>query len=347
MLIVMKLDASSENIEQVKEMVLRFSCESKVVVNQSRTMIHLFCDQSNAVNAANIANIDVDLFRILNGVESVVSVTSRRSLVGRETQKEDTMIRVGGVTFGPQTFVIIAGPCAVESEAQTLRIAHAVKNAGAHILRGGAYKPRTSPYSFQGLGREGLKILKKAGQETGLPVIIEALDSESLQLVSETADMIQIGTRNMQNYSLLKECGKLKKPIMLKRGMSSTIDEWLMAAEYILNEGNPHVLLCERGIRSFDSKYTRNVVDLGAVPVVKGLSHLPVAVDPSHGTGRRDMVESMSLGAVAVGANAVMIDVHDQPEDSMCDGAQAIAPEHLTSMIARMKAIASFLGKEV
>ena len=246
-------------------------------------------------------------------------------------------------SFGPRNLVIIAGPCAVESEEQTLRIARRVKEAGADVLRGGAFKPRTSPYSFQGLGLEGLRILRRASEETGLPTITEAVDLASLALVAEYADIVQIGARNMQNFSLLQQAGKLKKPVMLKRGPSATIDEWLQAAEYLLHEGNDQVILCERGIRSFDSQ-TRNMLDLSAVASVQLLSHLPVVVDPSHGTGKKQLVAPMAQAAVAAGANAVMIDVHDRPREALCDGAQAISPEEFAALVPVLRQIRAAVG---
>ncbi len=260
------------------------------------------------------------------------------SLVGRKSPNHKTEIRVGDVVIGGNSFVVIAGPCAVESEEQTIRIAHAVKAAGGQILRGGAFKPRTSPYSFQGLGLEGLKILKKAREATGLPLITEALDIKSLEVVYEYTDIIQIGARNMQNYALLQEVGQLRKPVLLKRAMSGTLDEWLMAAEYILERGNSEVILCERGIRSFDS-HTRNMLDLTAVPILKNLSHLPVVVDPSHGTGRRELVAPLSRASLVVGASGIMVDVHDRPQEALCDGPQALLPQDFSDLVVSLRAL--------
>ncbi len=250
-------------------------------------------------------------------------------------KKAKTIVKVGEVEIG-KDFVIMAGPCSVESEEQTLTIAHAVKKAGANILRGGAFKPRTSPYSFQGLGLKGLKILAKAREETGLPIITEVIDPRDVQWVSEFVDILQIGARNMQNFSLLKEVGRVNKPVMLKRGMHSTIVEWLSCAEYILKEGNPNVILCERGIRSFET-YTRNTLDLSAVAAVKTLSHLPVIVDPSHGTGKPELIPPMSLSAIASGADGIMVEVHHKPEEALSDGAQALLPDQFEKLVSQTR----------
>jgi 3-deoxy-7-phosphoheptulonate synthase len=245
-----------------------------------------------------------------------------------------TLIRVGEVTIG-EGFTVIAGPCSVESEEQTLETARRVKEAGAHLLRGGAFKPRTSPYAFQGLGIKGLQILEKAKKETGLPVVTEVLDPRDVSWVAEYVDVLQIGTRNMQNFSLLKEVGKTNKPVLLKRGMYSTLSEWLNCAEYILAEGNPNVILCERGIRSFDT-YTRNTLDLSVVPAVKEVSHLPIFVDPSHGTGKLSLIEPMSLAARAAGADGIMIEVHCNPAEALCDGDQSLSPEMFASLMHKL-----------
>jgi len=245
-----------------------------------------------------------------------------------------TIIRVGGVSIG-EGFTVIAGPCSVETEEQTLKTAHQVKEAGAHLLRGGAFKPRTSPYAFQGLGIKGLQILEKAKKETGLPIVTEVLDPRDVSWVAEYVDVLQIGTRNMQNFSLLKEVGRTKKPVLLKRGMYSTLSEWLNCAEYILAEGNPNVILCERGIRSFDT-YTRNTLDLSVVPAVKEVSHLPIFVDPSHGTGKLSLVEPMSLAARAAGADGIMVEVHCNPAEALCDGDQSLNPEMFASLMNKL-----------
>jgi 3-deoxy-7-phosphoheptulonate synthase len=261
-------------------------------------------------------------------------------LVARET-KARTVVNVSGVGIG-RDFVVIAGPCSVESETQLLETARAVKASGADMLRGGAFKPRTSPYAFQGLGIQGLKILEKARQETGLPIVTEVVDPRDVSWVAEFADVLQIGTRNMQNYSLLKEVGKSGRPVLLKRGMYSTLEEWLNCAEYILSEGNPDVILCERGIRTFET-YTRNTLDLSAVPSIKELSHLPIIIDPTHSTGRISLIESMSMAAAAAGADGMIVEVHHKPEEALCDADQALTPDIFATMMKRVRPLTTFL----
>ena len=261
-------------------------------------------------------------------------------LVSQETARR-TIVNVSGIEVG-RDFVVIAGPCSVESEAQILDTARAVKAAGADMLRGGAFKPRTSPYSFQGLGIQGLKILAKARQETGLPIVTEVVDPRDVSWVAEFADVLQIGTRNMQNFSLLKEVGKSGRPVLLKRGMHSTLEEWLNCAEYILSEGNPDVILCERGIRTFET-YTRNTLDLSAVPAIKELSHLPIIIDPTHSTGRISLIASMSMAAVAAGADGMIVEVHHKPEEARCDADQALTPDIFSNMMKRLRPLKSFL----
>ncbi len=261
-------------------------------------------------------------------------------LVARETQK-GTVVNASGVEIG-RDFIVIAGPCSVESETQLLETARAVKAAGADMLRGGAFKPRTSPYAFQGLGLQGLKILAKARQETGLPIVTEVVDPRDVSWVAEFADVLQIGTRNMQNFSLLKEVGKSGRPVLLKRGMYSTLEEWLNCAEYILSEGNPDVILCERGIRTFET-YTRNTLDLSAVPAIKELSHLPIIIDPTHSTGRISLIESMSMAAAAAGADGMIVEVHHKPEEALCDADQALTPALFAHMMKRLRPLKSFL----
>lgn len=257
--------------------------------------------------------------------------------------QERTRIKVKDLTIG-EGFTVIAGPCSIESEEQTIETAHKVKKAGADIIRGGAFKPRTSPYSFQGLGIKGLQILEKAGKETGLPVVTEVLDPRDVSWVCEYVDILQVGTRNMQNYSLLKEVGKSGKPVLLKRGMFSTLSEWLSCAEYVLAEGNPDVILCERGIRTFES-YTRNTLDLAVVPSIKEVSHLPVIVDPSHGTGRLSLIEQMSLASVAAGADGVMVEVHRNPSEALCDGDQSLTPQMFTKMMKKLRQLQDCMVK--
>jgi 3-deoxy-7-phosphoheptulonate synthase len=253
-----------------------------------------------------------------------------------------TVVKVGSVEVGG-SFTVIAGPCAVESEEQTLRTAQAVKASGADMLRGGAFKPRTSTYSFQGLGIEGLKILERAGRETGLPVVTEVLDPRDVSWVAEYADMLQIGARNMQNFALLKEVGRVRRPVLLKRGMHSTLEEWLNCAEYVLGEGNPNVILCERGIRTFEN-YTRNTLDLCAVPALRELTHLPVIVDPTHATGKPSLVAPMSLGALAVGAQGIIVEVHCNPSEALCDADQALTVEMFGSLMRRLRPLEGFLA---
>ncbi|MFZ7127228.1 MAG: 3-deoxy-7-phosphoheptulonate synthase [Desulfobacterales bacterium] len=252
-----------------------------------------------------------------------------------------TVIRVGPVAFG-RDFVVMAGPCSVESETQTIETARAVRAAGADMLRGGAFKPRTSPYSFQGLGLEGLKILHRAGEETGLPIVTEVLDPRDVSWVAEFADVLQIGTRNMQNFSLLKEVGKAQRPVLLKRGMFSTLEEWLNCAEYILSEGNPNVILCERGIRTFEN-YTRNTLDLSAVPAIRELTHLPIVIDPTHSTGRLSLIGPMSLASVAAGADGLLIEVHYDPQAALCDADQALTPDMFEDLMARLRPLRAFM----
>ncbi|OPY81247.1 MAG: Phospho-2-dehydro-3-deoxyheptonate aldolase [Syntrophorhabdus sp. PtaU1.Bin153] len=257
-------------------------------------------------------------------------------------EAERTIVQVGQIRIG-EGFCVIAGPCSVETEAQTIETARAVKEAGADMLRGGAFKPRTSPYAFQGLGLKGLKILRKAREETGLPIVTEVVDTRDVLWVSEFADVLQVGSRNMQNFSLLKEVGKSKKPVLLKRGMNSTIDEWLNSAEYILDAGNPNVILCERGIRTFET-YTRNTLDISAVPALKELTHLPVIIDPSHAAGRVSLIQSLSLAAVAAGADGVMVEVHINPEEAICDKDQALTPGQFAGITKRIGMLHQFMA---
>lgn len=329
----MKLEHKKEDLDALINKIKAMKLTPNIIPGEQNVAIGI---------TNNTAAIDPQEFIGLDGVKECVPITKPYKLSGRDFKKEDTIIKVKGATFGGNNFVVMAGPCAVESEDQTMRIARHCKEAGAHVLRGGAFKPRTSPYAFQGLEEEGLKILQKASKETGLPVISEALDLRSLELVNKYADIIQIGTRNMQNFKLLEEVGHLKKPVMLKRGFSATIDEWLAAAEYIMQNGNHQVILCERGIRSFD-KHTRNLLDLAAVPVVQGLSHLPIVVDPSHGTGHKYLVNPMSRASLAVGANAIIVDVHDRPHEALCDGPQALSPDNITELVKTLKITANAL----
>ncbi|MBV9487235.1 MAG: 3-deoxy-7-phosphoheptulonate synthase [Frankiaceae bacterium] len=294
---------------------------------------------------------DVSHFETLNlealpGVNNVVRISSAYKLVSRENHPETSTVKVAGVPIGPDTFTLIAGPCAVETPEQTLAAAHMAKQAGAALLRGGAYKPRTSPYAFQGLGEEGLKILAQAREETGLPIVTEVVDAQDVALVSQYADMLQIGTRNMQNFALLQAAGSAGKPVMLKRGMNATIEEWLMAAEYIAQRGNLDIVLCERGIRTFETAY-RNTLDISAVPLVHSLSHLPVIVDPSHAGGRRELTVPLARAAIAVGADAVMVDLHPEPGAALCDGPQALVDVDLEELAKAVREIPPMLGRTV
>lgn len=279
-------------------------------------------------------------------VEKVVFVTRPFKLVGREFHPENTVITVGDCPVGGTEIAVMAGPCAVESEQQLMESARAVKSAGARILRGGAFKPRTSPYSFQGLEKEGLRLLSRVRRETGLLVVTEVMDQFTVEQVAECADILQVGTRNMQNFYLLRELGKIRKPVLLKRGMSATIEEWLMAAEYIMSGGNYQVILCERGIRTFEP-YTRNTLDLSAVPLVKELSHLPVIVDPSHGTGKKSLVPAMCKAAIAAGADGLMVEVHPSPREALSDGPQSLNREEFSKLMTDLKGVAQVVGRSI
>ena len=329
MLVVMTLEASQEDIDRVIAAITKHGFTPLPIPGGQRVSIGIL---------NNKGPIDGSLFLGLPGVKEAIPVTRPYKLVSREFHPEETVIRIGDVTLGPGTLTIIAGPCAVESEEQALTIAEHVKKAGADLFRGGAFKPRTSPYSFQGLGKEGLKILARVREATGMSVVTEVLDYENFDLVEEYADVIQIGTRNMQNFSLLRRAGLSEKPILLKRGMAATIDEWLMAAEYILSEGNAQVILCERGVRTF-VHHSRNTLDLSAVPVVQNESHLPIIVDPSHAAGRRDQVIPLSRAAVAVEAHGLMVEVHHAPEKALSDGAQSLYPGQFEGLCQQARAI--------
>jgi 3-deoxy-7-phosphoheptulonate synthase len=294
----------------------------------------------------NKGGLDPGLFETLPGVADAIRVSQPFKLVSREVKEEDTVLDVGGVPLGGKAIAIMAGPCSVESREQILEAAHAVKASGARFLRGGAFKPRTSPYEFQGLAEEGLKLLALAREETGLKIVTEVMDVETLPLVSDYADVLQIGARNMQNFSLLKQLGAIRKPILLKRGPSATIKEWLMAAEYILSRGNYQVALCERGIRTFETM-TRNTLDLNAVPVLKGLTHLPVVVDPSHGIGLRAHVAAMARAGVAAGADGIIVEVHPRPDRALSDGHQSLTPREFDDLVKQVRVIAGAIGRDV
>jgi 3-deoxy-7-phosphoheptulonate synthase len=336
-LIVMKQDATPEEIQGVSRAIEARGFRAHPIPGAQRTAIGI---------TGNRGAVDRPVFESLPGVLEVIPVTHGYKLVSREVKPEDTIVEVGGVRIGGKALVIAAGPCAVESRDQLLTVARLVKKAGAALLRGGAFKPRTSPYSFQGLGKEGLEILAVAREETGLPVMTEALDPEGVDLVEEYADIIQVGARNMQNFSLLRRCGRASRPVLLKRGLAATLEEFFMSAEYILAEGNYQVILCERGVRTF-SDFSRNTLDLSVVPAVKGLSHLPILVDPSHGTGRRDKVAPMSRGAAAVGADGMLIEVHHDPDAALSDGPQSITPEMFESLMGELRQMAPILGRSL
>jgi len=336
LLIVMKVDATAEEVRNVEERVRTLGFKPNRIPGSERTAIGV---------TGNHGPIDPAEFDGLPGVKEAIRVTRPYKLVSREVKAADSVIEVGGKPIGGRRVAIIAGPCAIESEAQTRTIATAVAEAGADFFRGGAFKPRTSPYSFQGLGLEGLKILAAVRKETGLPVITEAVDEESMTMVEDYADAAQIGARNMQNFSLLKRAGRARLPIFLKRGLSATLEELLMAAEYIVSEGNYRVFLCERGVRTF-ADHSRNTLDLAIIPSVKAVSHLPILVDPSHGTGRRDKVLPLSYAAVAAGADGIMVEVHHEPHRALSDGPQAILPEDFARLVKDVRAVAALFGRD-
>ncbi|TDI12790.1 MAG: 3-deoxy-7-phosphoheptulonate synthase [Acidobacteria bacterium] len=337
MLIVMHSDATDAEIRSVMDRIESLGYRAHPIPGSLRTAIGI---------TGNKGSLERGEFEVMPGVDQAVPVTKPYKLVSREARDERTCVNVAGVPIGEGTFTVIAGPCAVESREQLFEVAEQVKKAGAHLLRGGAFKPRTSPYSFQGLGEEGLKHLAAARKEFDIPVVTEAMDSEGVKLVEEYADAIQIGARNMQNYSLLKAAGRARKPVFLKRGMSATLDELLMAAEYIYSEGNYQVFLCERGVRTF-SMHTRNTLDLSVVPAVQEHSHLPILVDTSHGTGRRDKVPALSLAALAVGSDGLMVEVHHDPDKALSDGPQALFPEMFSKLMADLKAMAPLVGRTI
>ncbi len=324
MIISMKPGATSEQIEHVCERIRSFGYKVHSIQGEERVVI-------GAVGVGDVTTA-VEQLESAPGVDRVVPISQPFKVVSREMQAHRTVIRVNGCAIGGGDFAVMAGPCSVESEEQILATAQAVKAAGAHILRGGAFKPRTSPYDFQGLEEEGLKLLRKAKQATGLAIITEVMTDSDVELVGEYADVIQVGARNMQNYALLKRLGTLSKPVMLKRGFSSTLKELLLSAEYMVTKGNTQVILCERGVRTFET-YTRNTLDLAAVPALAELTHLPIIVDPSHGTGKRSLIPSMARAAVAAGADGIMVEVHPCPERAFSDGAQSLTLEGFAEMM--------------
>ena len=337
MIIVLKKNATEAQIKHIVEKIKTLGLKPMLSKGVERTIIGVIGEE--------------DILRsqpleIFPGVEKVMPVLAPYKLVSREFKKEDTVIDVSGIKIGGREIVIMAGPCSVESMPLLLKIALSVKKTGANVLRGGAFKPRTSPYAFQGLGREGLGYLKEVSKKTGLKIVTEVMDPRDVPLVAEYADILQVGARNIQNFNLLKELGLLKKPVLLKRGMMSTIKELLMSAEYILSSGNFNVILCERGIRTFEEQ-TRFTLDLSAIPVVKNLSHLPIIVDPSHGTGKWGLVSAMSKAAIAAGADGLIIEVHSDPENAFSDGLQSLLPENFAKMMQELKKVAKAVGREI
>jgi len=338
MIIVMSHSATDPQIEHVIDKVHSYGLRTHPIYGVQKTVIGIVGDDKTRV---------IENMKGMAGVEAIIPILQPYKFAGREAHPEDTVIKFdNGVMVGGKDVVVMAGPCAVEERGQLLEIARRVRNAGAKMLRGGAYKPRTSPYSFQGLGEEGLKYLREAGDETGLLVITEITDPRNVELVSQYADILQVGARNMQNFVLLTEVGISGHPALLKRGPSSTIDDLLLAAEYVIIEGNRDVILCERGITTFET-YTRNTLDLSAVPSVKHLSHLPCVVDPSHATGRSHLVEPMSLAAIAGGADGIIVEVHPNPDQARCDGPQSLTLEQFDSMMEKLKAIAPIVGRSL
>jgi 3-deoxy-7-phosphoheptulonate synthase len=334
----MAAGATPEQIDAVCAEISAMGYTPHAMPGPTRTAIGITGNQGPVEQAARIER--------LPGVGQLIRVTSPYKLVSREFHEADTVVQVGGTPIGGPGVTVIGGPCTVESREQTLSVARAVAAAGATILRGGAYKPRTSPYAFQGLGEQALQILAEARAATGLPVVTEVMDTETLPLVAEYADMLQIGARNMQNYALLKAVGRAGRPVLLKRGLAATVKDLLLAAEYVLNEGNPNVVLCERGVRTFEDT-NRFTLDLGAVPVIKGLSHLPVIVDPSHASGRWEQVLPMSRAAVAAGADGLIVEVHDNPAFAVCDGQQSLVPERFATMMEQVRRVAAALDRPV
>ncbi|HYU25677.1 MAG TPA: 3-deoxy-7-phosphoheptulonate synthase [Thermoanaerobaculia bacterium] len=337
MLVVMEAGARPEQVEAVVRHIEKMGLRAHPIPGANRTAI-------GVTGAQGVA--DPSIVETFPGVREVIRVSHPYKLVSREAKPDDTVISVGGVDVGGNGIVVIGGPCAVESLDQTRTIADGIKHGGGQLLRGGAYKPRTSPYSFQGLGEEGLEILARVREEFDLPVVTEAIDEASLKLVDAYADCIQIGARNMQNFSLLKAAGRARKPVLLKRGMAATLEELLLSAEYIMSEGNYNVMLCERGVRTF-ADHTRNTLDLSVIPAIKRISHLPILADPSHGTGKRNKVAPMSRAAIAAGADGVIIEVHHKPEEALSDGPQSILPEAFAQIVREVDAIAQVVGRSL
>ena len=334
----MEHDATAKDVERVVSIIKEMGYEARPMPGAQRTAVGL---------VGNDGRVDASRLEGLSGVAQIIHVTQPYKQVSREWRAENTVVEIApGVSVGGNTVVVIGGPCSVESEEQILAAARIVKAAGGTALRGGAFKPRSSPYSFQGMGKKGLELLARAKKETGLPIVTEAMDDDGAKMVAEVADCIQIGARNMQNYSLLKTVGRLKKPVLLKRGMAATINDLLLSAEYILAEGNGNVILCERGVRSFDPA-ARNMLDLTAIPIVHRLSHLPIIADPSHGTGLRDKVIPMARAAVAAGADGLLIEVHPEPDRALSDGAQSLYPDQFAQLVGELRAVAAAIGRTI
>ncbi len=337
MIVVMKLKSAKEEINDVQERLEGMGFRIHPIIGTDRIVIGAIGDRQAILNSG---------IEVMPGVEQVIPIMKPYKLASRELNQEDTIVEVEDVKIGGKDLVVMAGPCAVEGMEQLLEIAHMVKDAGAKILRGGAFKPRTSPYSFQGLGEEGLKMMAEAKKQTGLKIVTEIMDVKHIDLVSHYADILQIGARNMHNFSLLREVGQSRKPVLLKRGMSATIEEWLMAAEYIMSEGNHKVILCERGIRTYET-HTRNTLDISAVPVIKQLSHLPIIVDPSHGSGQWRLVNPLSKAAVIAGADGLMIEVHPNPSQALSDGAQSLTPKNFRCLMKELEGVGKLLNKSI
>ena len=337
MIIVLKPRTTEENVKRVEDMVRAKGLSVHTVYGEDLKIIGCIGDTMR---------VDSRVFEVDKSVEKVMHVQESYKLANRAFHPEDTIVDVSGVKVGGEHLALIAGPCSVESEEQVIEIAKAAKASGANMLRGGAFKPRTSPYAFQGMGLEGLEILVRAKEETGLPIVTELMSAEYLDVFDEKVDLIQIGARNMQNFDLLKQLGNTKRPILLKRGLNATYEEWIMSAEYIMASGNPNVILCERGVRTFES-YTRNTLDLQAIPVIKKKSHLPIIVDPSHAGGKWWLVEPMAKASIAAGADGLMIEVHNNPEAALCDGGQSLKPEKYDKLLTEITQIAKVVGKTV
>ena len=336
MIVVMRAGATKQQIFAAVARIEKDGFSAHLSEGAERTIIGVIGDDRP---------VERHTYEVLDGVEKTVAVLKPFKLVSRDFQQEDTTVNVNGVVFGASSISIIAGPCSVEDRAQLLESAHAVKEAGAQALRGGAFKPRSSPYSFQGLGEQGLQLLAEAREQTGLPVVTEVMTPEQLPLVTRYADVLQIGARNMQNYELLKAVGRGSHAVLLKRGLMATVEELLMSAEYILAQGNRRVILCERGIRTFE-KYTRNTTDINAVPVMKSLTHLPVLLDPSHGVGKWAFVTAVARAGIAAGADGLIVEVHPRPAEALSDGGQSLLPERFAELVQQVRAIAATIGRE-